>query len=60
MDLRLAPGLLGCFRLGYRFADAQMLEEAQAAANESSDEFSSGAAPEAVPGAENTHVIGHA
>jgi len=51
--------LLTDIYVGYRFADAQMLEEAQAAANES-HEFPSGAGPEPVPGSENTHVIGHA
>jgi len=46
--------------VGYRFADAQMLEEAQAAANDTSAGIEAGAGPEALHGPENSHVIGHA
>ncbi len=52
--------LLTDIYVGYRFADAQMLEEAQAGANEGNDEFSSAASTESLPGPENSHVIGHA
>ena len=52
--------LLTDIYVGYRFADAQMLEEAQAIANEAGEGFSSSASPETIPGHENPTVIGHA
>lgn len=52
--------LLTDIYVGYRFADAQMLEEAQAAANENSEEFSTAAGAEPLSNSENSHVIGHA
>jgi two-component system KDP operon response regulator KdpE len=50
--------LLTDIYVGYRFADAQMLEEAQAAMTEASDGLHAG--PEALHGTENFPVIGHA
>src|SRR4051794_34679554 len=52
--------LLTDIYVGYRFADAQMLEEAQAAGNESGDGFGANAGPETMHGQENSNVIGHA
>ncbi|HEY3625589.1 MAG TPA: response regulator transcription factor [Terracidiphilus sp.] len=52
--------LLTDIYVGYRFADAQMLEEAHAAANESNEGFAANAGPEALHGPENSPVIGHA
>jgi two-component system KDP operon response regulator KdpE len=51
--------LLTDIYVGYRFADAEMLEEAQAAASETSQDYSSPASPKTLPGSENS-VIGHA
>jgi two-component system KDP operon response regulator KdpE len=51
--------LLTDIYVGYRFADAQMLEEAQAAAGEASEGFASPAGPDTLHGPENS-VIGHA
>jgi two-component system KDP operon response regulator KdpE len=52
--------LLTDIYVGYRFADAQMLEEAQAASNNSGAGFGANGGPEAVRGSENSQVIGHA
>ncbi len=52
--------LLTDIYVGYRFADAQMLEEAQAIANEAGEGYASSASPETIPGHENSPVIGHA
>ncbi len=52
--------LLTDIYVGYRFADTQMLEEAQALANEANEGYSSSAGPEALSGPENSTVIGHA
>jgi hypothetical protein len=46
--------------VGYRFADAQMLEEAHAANNESGEAFGSSATPDSLHGPDNSPVIGHA
>ena len=51
--------LLTDIYVGYRFADAQMLEEAQAAANEPIGGFST-AGPETLSGPGNSSAIGHA
>ena len=51
--------LLTDIYVGYRFADAQMLEEEQAAMNEATEDFASSANPETRSGPENS-VIGHA
>ena len=48
--------LLTDIYVGYRFADAEMLEEAQAVAN---DSFGTSSSREALPGSDNA-VIGHA
>ncbi len=50
--------LLTDIYVGYRFADTQMLEEAQAVLGDSSASFPS--SPDVLPGAENSPVIGHA
>ncbi len=50
--------LLTDIYVGYRFADAQMLEEAQTALSETADRLHAG--PEALHGTENFPVIGHA
>src|SRR5215469_9615514 len=52
--------LLTDIYVGYRFADAQMLEEAQAASNEAGEPFGSTAGPEPPHGPDNSTVIGHA
>jgi two-component system KDP operon response regulator KdpE len=52
--------LLTDIYVGYRFADAQMLEEAQAANNEAGEAFGSSASPESLHGPDNSTVIGHA
>jgi len=52
--------LLTDIYVGYRFADAQMLEEAQAAANESGDGFGTNRGSDALHGPENSNMIGHA
>jgi two-component system KDP operon response regulator KdpE len=52
--------LLTDIYVGYRFADAQMLEEAQAIANEANDGYPSSASLETLSGPENSTVIGHA
>jgi two-component system KDP operon response regulator KdpE len=52
--------LLTDIYVGYRFADAQMLEDGQAALNDSGAGFTSAANPESLPGPENSPVIGHA
>src|SRR6059058_2146529 len=51
--------LLTDIYVGYRFADAQMLEDAQAAGSETSQGFASPAGPDKLHGPENS-VIGHA
>ena len=52
--------LLTDIYVGYRFADAQMLEEAQAAINEAGEAFGSSASPDSLHGPDNSTVIGHA
>ena len=52
--------LLTDIYVGYRFADAQMLEEAQAGARETNDAYHAGTSAETFHGPENSHVIGHA
>jgi two-component system KDP operon response regulator KdpE len=52
--------LLTDIYVGYRFADAQMLEEAQAAASEANESYPSNGSPETLSGPENSTVIGHA
>jgi two-component system, OmpR family, KDP operon response regulator KdpE len=52
--------LLTDIYVGYRFADAQMLEEAQAAANEPNSDLPSETAPEALAGTDSSNVVGHA
>ena len=52
--------LLTDIYVGYRFADTQMLEEAQAATNEVGEPFGSTAGPEPLHGPDNSTVIGHA
>ncbi|HEY1985316.1 MAG TPA: response regulator transcription factor [Terracidiphilus sp.] len=52
--------LLTDIYVGYRFADAQMLEEAQAVLNEASDGLGPSADPTALHALENMPVIGHA
>jgi hypothetical protein len=51
--------LLTDIYVGYRFADAQMLEEAQAA-NSEAEAFGSSASPDSLHGPDNSPVIGHA
>ena len=52
--------LLTDIYVGYRFADAQMLEEAHAAISESTEPLESNAHSDVPHGAENPTVIGHA
>jgi two-component system, OmpR family, KDP operon response regulator KdpE len=52
--------LLTDIYVGYRFADAQMLEDSQAAITEAGSGFNSGGNPESLHGPENSTVIGHA
>jgi hypothetical protein len=52
--------LLTDIYVGYRFADAQMLEEAQAALNESRADLSHATNPDILIGPDNSTVIGHA
>jgi two-component system KDP operon response regulator KdpE len=52
--------LLTDIYVGYRFADAQMLEEAQAILNESADGLPASAEHSALHALENLPVIGHA
>jgi two-component system KDP operon response regulator KdpE len=52
--------LLTDIYVGYRFADGQMLLEAQAALSEASESPAPGAAREVFPGAESYPLIGHA
>src|SRR5215469_9261909 len=52
--------LLTDIYVGYRFADAQMLEEAQAASNEAGEGFETPAGRDTRPGPESSNVIGHA
>jgi len=51
--------LLTDMYVGYRFADAEMLAEAQSGANESTEDFGAHANHKSLPGSENS-VIGHA
>jgi two-component system KDP operon response regulator KdpE len=51
--------LLTDIYVGYRFADAEMLEESQNAANDTSGDYAAPAGRETLPGPENS-VIGHA
>ena len=52
--------LLTDIYVGYRFADAEMLEEAQSGANDASEGFGAPSSRETLPGAEHSTVIGHA
>jgi hypothetical protein len=52
--------LLTDIYVGYRFADAQMLEEAQVAHNEAGEAFGSSPSPDSLHGPDNSPVIGHA
>jgi len=52
--------LLTDIYVGYRFADAQMLEDAQSAANDTGEGFGANGGSEAPHGPENSHVIGNA
>jgi two-component system, OmpR family, KDP operon response regulator KdpE len=52
--------LLTDIYVGYRFADTEMLEEAQAVANDARVGFDASSSRETLPGTENSPVIGHA
>jgi hypothetical protein len=52
--------LLTDIYVGYRFADTQMLEEAQAVGNVANRGFEAPASRETVPGPENQQVNGQA
>jgi two-component system, OmpR family, KDP operon response regulator KdpE len=52
--------LLTDIYVGYRFADAQMLEEAQAVLNETPDALTSATNPDILIGSDGSSAIGHA
>jgi two-component system KDP operon response regulator KdpE len=52
--------LLTDIYVGYRFADAQMLEEAQAVLNETHDPLTSATNPDILIGSDTSSAIGHA